>query len=323
MFRSLFAALQQLKVPFLFEPTKRFFLLRLRTKESAEFVVTVARESELFVFSAPVLEAERIPSGAVGQLSHMLLSKHPIGRCHYCFDERGNVVIRLVTSVFSAKKNVLLRIINEIRSEVSDFPRKVLAECPLVKGKRVLFPARLQPPHKGHFDTILMLLERNERVLLDPSDKEQMQLLGEIEKLLISLGPKARERENPLTTHERKELVKFEITNNPELSKHQYRVDLVDSPAGEGRYWLLALLSQIGTVDAVATANTATIQSASDLKIPVLHIHREGGISGTKMRQLCVDQQWEELKLELTPWVFQRCEELELFKVIANIEGSK
>ncbi len=329
MFESLFAGLQELEIRFLYEANEQYLVLRLHANEPGEFLVRVTKENEFFVFRTSVLTREQGPAPAVEQLSRVLLSKQPAGRCHYCFDEQQNVVIRLVVSVFRHRSafasETLSRIIDEIRAERSTFLRKILSDCPLAEGNLVvLFPARLQPPHTGHFEAIQMLLEGDERILARSNDDEQRRLLRGIGKVVISLGPTDGQAGNPLTVHQRRDLVEFELANNPVLNKHRYRIQVVGSPStSHDRYWLLSLIAQIGQIDAVASANSATIQTASYLKVPVLHVHRKGGVSGTAVRKSCVAQDWEQLRRYLTESVFRRCEEKNLFDVIRNYEDSK
>jgi len=233
----------------------------------------------------------------------------------------GNVVLGASMPLDLLRKELVLAVVDEICKESGTFSSTILGDLPL-EGTVILFPARLQPPHKGHFDGIVRLLEGDESLLADPRP-ESVQLLKTMQTLVISIAQVSRQKGNPLHLGERRDLVTWEINKNPRLQKHRDRIELEPCPLGDPNDWLPALIRNLHSKpDAIVTANSQTLVAARDVNLRTIEMVRDpkSSQSGTKVRELIAEGDFESVKNYLTTPVFERCQSQGYFQTIKDIE---
>jgi nicotinamide mononucleotide adenylyltransferase len=290
----------------------------------APFLINVSVEAHIMAFSAIAWPAEKIPITLDTGLTKLLLQTEG-GICHYVRDLAGNIIVRAAVHSTLVSKEVARMYIEEIRRELAGFVGKVLSKCAFKEGGVLLFPARLQPPHRGHIDAISRMLEGDVSILADPTNSGDCGLLEGFSKLVISMSQVCREKGNPLSLGERRDLLSWEFTNNTMLQRNQHRVDFESCPEESATNWLPALIRNLpNRPDAIVTANTETIVAARDLNLRVLAIRRERSDKqeGKEIRKLIAENNLPAAKTYLTDSIYTRCIDRGYFEIISNIETS-
>lgn len=286
--------------------------------------VVSARFSEDIVDFTCVVSDRSMAADVEDRLDTALLSAKT-RLCHYSRNPQRHIVISACLPTTSLTEHVVVSLFDELKFQVQQF-EATLTEIASPKRAVLLLPARLQPPHLRHFDGILRLLQGDESVLANPNSEEDVGLLASSSKLIISIYQRSREKGDPLSVGERRDLVLFEINNNPKFREYRHRIELFDHPEGEAITWLPKLLVKLHPTrpDAIVAANSATLLAARDLDKRHLAMHRKEGTlrEGKRIRKLIVEGKLDEVKEQLSPFVFDRCLENGYFEQIKQTEGS-
>ena len=288
--------------------------------DTGKLLVNIELQENLVHFSCVVVPIERIPVGDERSLNQALLQAEA-RLCRYSRDRMGNIVVEVKAPPSLINREFILAVIGDVRESTSLSVK--LTSSFATEGTVVLFPARLQPPHKGHIDGIVRLLEGDESLLAHPRNMEDVQLLKNLRTLVIAIGQVSREKGNPLHLGERRDLIIWEIDKNARLRKHADRIELEPSPIGDPNVWLAALLRNLPVKpDAIATANSQTLVAARDMSLRAIEMVRDPKTlqSGTNVRRLIAEDKLEEVRTLLSAPVFERCQTRGYFKTIKDIE---
>ncbi|MEM0246506.1 MAG: nicotinamide-nucleotide adenylyltransferase [Desulfurococcaceae archaeon] len=146
-------------------------------------------------------------------------------------------------------------------------------------GKKVLFPGRFQPFHKGHQSALAQLLE-------------------EFDEIIVAIGS-AQEGytcKNPFTAGERWEMI-YRVVKNGNLVGRVWTIPVSDinmPPA-----WTAYLLSLVPRVDAVASGNSQILYLFEWLgfKVKKIKLVEPERYHGTRIRNIMISgsDEWREL----------------------------
>jgi nicotinamide-nucleotide adenylyltransferase len=145
--------------------------------------------------------------------------------------------------------------------------------------KRVLFPGRFQPFHKGHYAAITQLLEEYDEVVVAIGSAQE--------------GYTCR---NPFTAGERWEMV-YNVVKRNNLTGRVWMITVPD--INMPLTWTAYTLSMAPRVDAVASGNPQTLYLFEWLGYPVKRIRlvEPSKYYGTRIRDLMIhgSDEWREL----------------------------
>ncbi len=140
--------------------------------------------------------------------------------------------------------------------------------------KRLVFPGRFQPPHKGHVSAIKYALDlADELVVIIGSAQDSFSI------------------KNPLTAGERLYLLRLVLSKElgDDFCKRVYVVPIMDIEMN--KVWVQYLRMLLGDFDGVVSGNPLVLQLFNDMGLAAIRqpmFNRES-CSGTKIRQLIID----------------------------------
>lgn len=141
------------------------------------------------------------------------------------------------------------------------------------KYRRLVFPGRFQPPHRGHLEAIKYALELADEVVV-----------------IIGSAQESFTVKNPLTAGERLRLLRtlLERELGPDYCRRVYLVPVMDIEMN--KVWVQYLRMLLGDIDGVVSGNPLVLELFEDIGLAAIMqpMYNRDKCSGTRIRELII-----------------------------------
>jgi nicotinamide mononucleotide adenylyltransferase len=216
-------------------------------------------------------------------------------------------------SIFAGVNEVLGRIHQSIRAELLARPPRV----------RYIFVGRFQPYHNGHHDVVCRLIRRDPSLFVDAADKNILKY--PLDSLIIGVVYVKRSEKNPLDVGQRRQLIESAIASDPEIQpcRHLIRTESVEQDEkGIAHFASLKTNLPGPATPYFVSGNPESLAALKGLGFPHAAIQNRpdtGEQSGTKIRELIIQEKWDDLRKLLPAGVYETMAEYGMFQEIQKL----